>query len=74
MQQEQLSQLQTQIEQQKKTDAIADIPHRLQQISQQRNALAKLMGLQAQLQHAIKTKHQYQKTQSDNQQKNSHAN
>ncbi|MBG6026440.1 exonuclease subunit SbcC [Proteus mirabilis] len=69
LQQQQLSELQTQLEQQNKADAIADIPHRLQQISQQRNALTKLMGVQAQLQRAIKTEHQYQQTQSDNQQK-----
>ncbi len=69
LQQQQLSKLQTQLEQQNKADAIADIPHRLQQISQQRNALTKLMGVQAQLQRAIKTEHQYQQTQSDNQQK-----
>lgn len=69
LQQQQLSELQTQLEQQNRADAIADIPHRLQKISQQRNALAKLMGLQAQLQRAIKTEHQYQQTQSDNQQK-----
>lgn len=66
LQQQQLSELQTQLEQQNKADAIADIPHRLQQISQQRNALAKLMGLQAQLQHAIKTEHQQQKSHSEN--------
>lgn len=46
--------MQTQLEQQNKADAITDIPPRLQQISQQRNALAKLMGLQAQLERAIK--------------------
>lgn len=69
LQQQQLNELQTQLEQQNKADAIADIPHRLQQISQQRNALTKLMGVQAQLQRAIKTEHQYQQTQSDNQQK-----
>lgn len=69
LQQQQLKKWQTQLEQQNKADAITDIPPRLQQISQQRNALAKLMGLQAQLQRAIKTEHQYQKTQSENQQK-----
>ena len=69
LQQQQLSELQTQLEQLNKADAIADIPHRLQQISQQRNALAKLMGLQAQLQHAIKTEHQQQKSHSENQQR-----
>ncbi|WP_099074181.1 SbcC/MukB-like Walker B domain-containing protein [Proteus alimentorum] len=69
LQQQQLSELQTQLEQLNKADAIADIPHRLQQISQQRNALAKLMGLQTQLQHAIKTEHQQQKSHSENQQK-----
>ncbi|HEK2898051.1 AAA family ATPase [Proteus terrae] len=69
LQQQRLSELQTQLEQQNKVDAIADIPHRLQQISQQRNALAKLMGLQAQLQHALKTEHQYQKSHSENLQK-----
>nr|MBG3150774.1 exonuclease subunit SbcC [Proteus mirabilis] len=69
LQQQQLSELQTQLEQQNKADAIADIPHRLQQISQQRNALAKLMGLQTQLQRNIKTEYQYQKSYSENQQK-----
>ncbi|MEX3027066.1 AAA family ATPase [Proteus sp. STS61-E] len=69
LQQQRLSELQTQLEQQNKVDSIADIPHRLQQISQQRNALAKLMGLQAQLQHALKTEHQYQKSHSENLQK-----
>ncbi|WP_193014958.1 AAA family ATPase [Proteus sp. FME41] len=69
LQQQQLNKLQTQLELQNKTEAIADIPPRLQQISQQRNALAKLMGLHAQLQRAIKTEHQHQKTQSENQQK-----
>ncbi len=69
LQQQQLSELQTQLEQLNKADAIADIPHRLQQISQQRNALAKLMGLQTQLQHAIKTEHQQQKSHSENQQR-----
>lgn len=69
LQQQQLSELQTQLEQQKKVDAIADIPHRLQQISQQRNALAKIMGLQVQLQRTLKTEHLYQKSHSENQQK-----
>lgn len=67
--QQQLSELQTQLEQQNKADTIADIPHRLQQISQQRNALAKIMGLQVQLQRALKTERLYQKSHSENQQK-----
>ncbi|WP_100159208.1 AAA family ATPase [Proteus columbae] len=69
LQQQQLSELQTQLEQQNKADAIADIPYRSQQISQQRNALAKLMGLQAQLQRNIKAEHQQQKSHSENLQK-----
>lgn len=69
LQQQQLKALQTQLEQQNKADAITDIPPRLQQISQQRNALAKLMGLQAQLERAIKAEHQQQKSYSENLQK-----
>ena len=60
---------QAQLDKQFKTDAISDIPPRIQQINQQRNALAKLTGLQTQLQRNTKIAQQYHQTFADNQQK-----
>ncbi|MEQ4922709.1 AAA family ATPase [Proteus hauseri] len=69
LQQQQLQTHQSQLEAQAKADVIFDIQPRIQQINQQRNVLAKLVGLQTQLQRNTKITHQYHQTLTDNQQK-----
>ncbi|OAT25865.1 AAA family ATPase [Proteus myxofaciens] len=68
-QQKQLQTHQSELEKYYEIEAINQAKPRLQHLYLQKNALIKLMGLQAQLKRNNQALHQYKKTQVDNQQK-----